>query len=129
CNFQLEGSGPKPTDVIIDGGRGYDGRAPAAKPSGFAKHVVLRVDRADGFVVRNLLARGALEHALYIEETDGYLIDRVKMYWAADYGNLTFTSDHGLYRNCDGFGAGDSVLYPGAAPETGEQADEEFYPD
>ncbi len=51
------------------------------------------------------------------------------MYWAADYGNLTFTSDHGLYTNCDGFGSGDAVLYPGAAPETGEQADKSFYPD
>ena len=51
------------------------------------------------------------------------------MFWAADYGNLTFTSDHGLYTDCDGFGAGDAVLYPGAAPETGEQADLSFYPD
>ena len=51
------------------------------------------------------------------------------MFWAADYANLTFTSDHGLYTDCDGFGAGDAVLYPGAAPETGEQADKAFYPD
>ena len=26
-------------------------------------------------------------------------------------------------------GAGDAVLYPGGAPETGEQADKSFYPD
>ena len=93
------------------------------------KHVIIRVDRADGFVVHNLTARGALEHGIYVEETDGYRIDTVKMFWAADYGNLTFTSDHGLYTDCDGFGAGDAVLYPGAAPETGEQADLSFYPD
>ena len=51
------------------------------------------------------------------------------MFWNADYGNLTFTSDHGLYTDCDGMGAGDAVLYPGGAPETGEQADKSFYPD
>ena len=89
--------------------------------------MVIRADRADGFVVHNLTARGALEHGIYIEETDGYRIDTVKMFWAADYGNLTFTSDHGLYTDCDGFGAGDAVLYPGAAPETGEQIDLSFY--
>jgi hypothetical protein len=129
CNLQLEGSGVKPVDVIIDAGKGYDGHGPEAKPSGYAKDVILRVDRADGFVGRNFLVRGALEHGLYIEETDGYLLDKVKFFWAADYGNLTFTSDHGLYKNCDGFGSGDSVVYPGAAPETGEQADKSFYPD
>ena len=99
------------------------GKSPEARPRKLHKHVVIRADRADGFVVHNLTARGALEHGIYIEETDGYRIDTVKMFWAADYGNLTFTSDHGLYTDCDGFGAGDAVLYPGAAPETGEQAD------
>ena len=91
--------------------------------------MVIRADRADGIVIRNLLARGALEHGIYIEETDGYRIERTKMFWAADYGNLTFTSDHGLYKNCDAFGSGDASIYPGAAPETGEQADLSFYPD
>ena len=37
-------------------------RAPRRRPGGYAKDVILRVDRADGFVARNLLARGALEH-------------------------------------------------------------------
>ena len=91
--------------------------------------MIVRADRADGFVAHNFTVRGALEHGLYVEETDGYRIDTVKMFWAADYGNLTFTSDHGLYTDCDGIGAGDAVLYPGGAPETGEQADKSFYPD
>jgi hypothetical protein len=129
CNLQLEGSGPMPTDVIVDGGGSYVGKGPEARPGSLDKHVDIRVDRADGFVVHNLTTRGALEHGIYVEETDGYRIDTVKMFWAADYGNLTFTSDHGLYTNCDGFGSGDAVLYPGAAPETGEQADLSFYPD
>jgi hypothetical protein len=129
CNLQLEGSGVSPVDVIVDGASDYESKDPEARPRTLHKHVVIRVDRADGFVVHNLTARGALEHGIYIEETDGYRIDTVKMFWAADYGNLTFTSDHGLYTDCDGFGAGDAVLYPGAAPETGEQADLSFYPD
>ena len=129
CNLQLEGTGVVPTDVIVDGASDYESSHPEARPRTLDKHVIIRVDRADGFVVHNLTARGALEHGIYVEETDGYRIDTVKMFWAADYGNLTFTSDHGLYTDCDGFGSGDAVLYPGAAPETGEQADLSFYPD
>ena len=52
CNLQIEGSGPKPVDVIMDGGSDYNGnpdKEPSAKPKGWAKHVVLRVDRGDGF--------------------------------------------------------------------------------
>jgi len=128
CNLQIEGSGAQPTDVIVDGGRAYPSKDPEAKPGELVKDVIIRADRADGFVVRNLTTRGALEHGIYVEETDGYRIERAKMFWAADYGNLTFTSDHGLYKNCDSFGAGDAALYPGSAPETGSQATD-FYPD
>ncbi|HEX3279338.1 MAG TPA: right-handed parallel beta-helix repeat-containing protein [Thermoleophilaceae bacterium] len=129
CNLQIDGTGVIPEDVIIDGASDYVSDAPDARPRQFNKHVVLRVDRADGFVAHNFTVRGALEHGLYVEEADGYRIDRVKMFWAADYGNLTFTSDHGLYTDCEALGAGDAGVYPGAAPETGEQADKSFYPD
>ena len=128
CNLQLEGTGPKPEDVILDAGTDYQGTGPTAKPGGYAKDVVLRIDRADGFVGRNFLVRGAEEHTFYNEEVDGILVDRVKFFWGADYGHLSFTSDHNLVENCEGLGAGDSVVYPGAAPETGSQATS-FYPD
>jgi hypothetical protein len=52
----------------------------------------------------------------------------VKFFWNADYGHLSFTTDHHLVKNCDGFGSGDSVVYPGAAPQTGEFRDTDFYP-
>ena len=104
------------------------GKRPGAKPGGYAKHVVLRVDRADGFVGRNFLVRGAREHTFYNEELDGILLDRVKFFWGADYGHLSFTSDHSLVKNCEGFGAGDAAVYPGASPETGSQSTD-FYPD
>jgi hypothetical protein len=142
CNLQLEGSGVKPTDVIMDAGRHYrHNDRPGDKPGmddgcdfqpecTYAKDVVLRVDRADGFVGRNFLTRGSTEHGVYIEEVDGYLLDRTKFFWSADYGNLTFTSDHGLYKNCDSFGAGDAAVYPGAAPESGVDVENtDFYPD
>jgi hypothetical protein len=128
CNLQIEGTGVKPEDVLLDGGKDYRGDGPGAKPGGYAKHVVLRVDRADGFVGRNFLLRGAREHGFYNEEVDGVLLDRVKFFWAADYGHLSFTSDHNVVKNCEGYGAGDAVVYPGAAPETGSQATD-FYPD
>ncbi len=147
CNLQIEGSGPKPEDVILDAGRGYrNPKRPGARPGGnrsadqchppgpapspcFGKHVVMRTDRSDGFVGRNFLLRGALEHGFYTEETDGILLDRVKFFWNRDYGHLSFTTDHNVIKNCDGFGSGDAVVYPGAAPQTGEFRDTSVYPD
>ena len=144
CGLQLEGSGVKPEDVILDAGEGYENpNDPDARPGGetssaecnsgdspcFAKHVVLRTDRSDGFVGRNFLMRGAQEHGFYTEESDGVLLDRVKFFWNADYGHLSFTTDHHTVQNCDGYGAGDAVVYPGAAPQTGEFRNEEFYPE
>ena len=90
--------------------------------------MVMRTDRSDGFVGRNFLLRGAAEHGFYTEETDGILLDRVKFFWALDYGHLSFTTDHNVIQNCDGFGAGDAVVYPGASPQTGEFRDRAFYP-
>jgi hypothetical protein len=129
CNLQIEGSGAKPEDVILDAGSRYQGTGPEKKPRGHAKHVVLRVDRADGFVGKNMLMRGGLEFGFYTEETDGVLLDRTKFFWNADYGHLSFTSDHHVVKNCDGMGAGDAVVYPGATPETGSQATKDFWPD
>ena len=128
CNLQIEGTGPMPEDVIMDAGKDYQGTGPRAKPGGYAKDVVLKVDRADGFVGRNFLVRGAREHGFYNEEADGVLLDRTKFFWNRDYGHLSFTSDHNRVQNCEGFGSGDAVIYPGASPETGSQATS-FYPD
>ena len=128
CNLQIEGSGLRPEDVIMDGGRGYRSGRADARPASTVKHVVMRVDRADGFVGRNFLLRGAKEFGFYTEETDGVLLDRTKFFWAADYGHLSFTTDHNVIQNCEALGAGDAGVYPGAAPETGSQATS-FYPD
>jgi hypothetical protein len=129
CNLQIEGSGLIPEDVILDAGKRYSSGSAAARPGAFGKHVVLRVDRADGFVGRNFLMRGGLEFGFYTEETDGILLDRTKFFWNADYGHLSFTTDHNVVKNCEAIGAGDAGVYPGAAPETGAQAVLDFYPD
>jgi hypothetical protein len=123
CNLQIEGSAPGPDETIVDAG---DPRAGNGGPSGAgsAKDVGIRADRADGFVLRNVTFRHAIEHTVYVHETDGYLLDRWQAYYAGEYGALMFTSDHGLTKNCDSVGNGDSAVYPGGAPDTGEQREE-----
>lgn len=118
CNFQLEGSGVSADDVVIDGGRVASGNK---GPIGAKKDVGVRVDRADGFVLRGVTIRHVGEHDIYILESDGYFLDRFKTYYAGEYGVLTFVEDHGVMQNCDAAGHGDSALYPGAGAETGDQ--------
>jgi hypothetical protein len=48
--------------------------------------------------------------------------------YAGEYGTLTFTSDHGVTSVCEAKGNGDAGVYPGGAPDTGEQRREDFYP-
>jgi Right handed beta helix region len=117
CNLQIEGSGVGPDDVVIDAGRVKSGNK---GPIGAKKDVGIRVDRADGFVLRNVTVRHVNEHAIYVLESDGYLLDRFKTFYAADYGVLTFVEDHGLMQNCEASGSGDSGLYPGAGAEGGD---------
>ncbi|MFN2612427.1 MAG: hypothetical protein ABR536_03540 [Solirubrobacterales bacterium] len=118
CNLQLEGSGVSADDVIVDGGRVASGNGTPVEP---AKDVGIRADRADGFVLSNLTVRHVREHGLYVHEVDGYVLQRFKVFYAQEYGTLQFTSDHGLVQDCEAYGAGDAGLYPGSAPETGEQ--------
>jgi hypothetical protein len=125
CNLQVEGSGVSADDVVIDGGRVESGNR---GPIGAAKDVGIRADRADGFVLRNVTVRHVKEHAIYSLETDGYLLDRFKVFYGAEYGVLTFVNDHGLMQNCEAVGAGDSGLYPGAGAETGVQRDRRYDP-
>jgi hypothetical protein len=118
CNFQIEGSGVSADDVVIDAGNPANGNH---GPAGGTKDVGIRADRADGFVLRNLTVRHVNEHAIYVLETEGFLLDRFKTYYASEYGVLTFVGDHGLVQNCDAAGSGDAGLYPGSSAEGGEQ--------
>ena len=128
CNLQLEGSGVSADDVIVEAG---DASAGNGGPSavGHEKDVGIFVDRADGFVLRNVTVRHAREHDIYVLETDGYLLDRFKTFYAGAYGVLTFVEDHGVMQNCEAAGNGDSGLYPGSGAETmGSKRYKPFYP-
>ena len=103
CNLQIEGTGAKPADVVIESNK--------------RKTVVLRADRADGLVIRNFTVQYARHDNVYVVETNGFRIDRIVSRWAGGYGVLTFTTDHGLYDGVVAYGNGDSGVYPGSAPK------------
>lgn len=118
CNLQLEGSGVSADDVVVDGGRVESGNG---GPADAAKDVGIRADRADGFVLRNMTVRHVREHGIYPHEVDGFRLEQFKTFATEEYGVLSFAADHGLISDCDAAGSGDAALYPGSAPDTGEQ--------
>jgi hypothetical protein len=126
CNMQLEGSGVGADDVVVDAGRVASGNGAPPNP---VKDIALRVDRGDGFVLRNMTFRHAREHGVYVVETDGYLLERFKAFHNEEYGLLTFTADHALIQDCEGVGAGDAGLYPGSSADTGEEVNNAEPPD
>jgi len=74
----MEGSGARADDVIIDAGNVASGNH---GPIGAVKDVGVRVDRADGFVLRNVTVRHAGEHDVYVLESNGYLLDHFKTFY------------------------------------------------
>lgn len=103
CNLQFEGYGKKPTDVQIIGDR--------------LKRDVIRADRADGVFFKNISVEQGSFNGLDIVETNGFVMQDVVGRWNQNYGILTFTSDNGLYDRIEGYGNGDSGIYPGSGPE------------
>ena len=103
CRLQIQGTGNSPDDVVID--------------NEFAKLNAIRADRADGIYFRNFTVQESEFNAIYVIETDGFVVDRMVGRWNDEYGFLTFASDHGLYTNCEAYGNGDGGLYPGSASD------------
>ena len=103
CNLQVLGLGKKPTDVVFVGDR--------------LKRDVIRADRADGVVISNLTAEQASFNGIDVVETNGFFLHRAVGRYNQNYGLLTFTSDNGLYDGVEGYGNGDSGIYPGSGPE------------
>jgi hypothetical protein len=99
-NLQIEGTGATPEDVIID--------------AQYEKLNAIRADRSNGIYLRNFTAQRTTFNAVYIMETDGFVIETVVGRWNDEYGFLTFADDHGLYTDCEAYGNGDSGIYPGA---------------
>lgn len=100
-HLQIEGTGAQPLDVIID--------------AQFKKLNTIRADNSDGVYFRNLTAQRSQFNAFYVMETDGFVLERTLGRWNDEYAFLTFAVDHGLYKDCEGYGNGDSAIYPGAA--------------
>jgi hypothetical protein len=109
CDLQIEGTGQKPEDVLITGGFTEDGE--------WMKLNGIRADRADGIYFRNFTIELFEFNALYVLETDGFVIDKVTSRYNDEYGFLSFAVDHGVYKNCDGYNNGDSLIYPGSASD------------
>ncbi len=103
CGTQIVGTGKKMTDVRIN--------------NRFQRLNAIRLDRAGGAVVRNLTVEQAEFNAVYVLETDGFLIDRVTARGNDEYGILAFASDHGLIENSDAYYNGDSGIYPGSGSD------------
>ncbi|MDJ0385379.1 right-handed parallel beta-helix repeat-containing protein [Streptomyces sp. G-G2] len=102
-NLQIEGTGSSRQDVVID-----------AK---YQKLNAIRADKSDGIYFRNFTAQRTTFNSLYVLAGDGFVIDDVLTRWNDEYGFLTFASDHGLYKNCESYGNGDSGIYPGSASD------------
>jgi len=103
CNIQIEGTGTKPKQVLIDGSR--------------RKLNVIRADRADGINLRNFMVQFSDFNNVYVLETNGFRMENIVSRWSREYGFLSFTSDNGLYRKLTAYGSGDSGIYPGSGPE------------
>ncbi|GGT75736.1 right-handed parallel beta-helix repeat-containing protein [Streptomyces lateritius] len=102
-DLQIEGTGASRLDVVFD-----------AK---YAKLNAIRADESDGIYFRNFTAQRTTFNSLYVLAGDGFVIDDVLTRWNDEYGFLTFASDHGLYKNCESYGNGDSGIYPGSASD------------
>lgn len=103
CDLQIEGTGRTPGAVLIVGDR--------------KRRDVVRADRADGIVLRNLAVEQAAFNGIDVVETNGYRLERILTRWNQAYGILSFTSDHGLYNRIRAHGNGDSGVYPGSSAE------------
>lgn len=113
CGTQLVGTGRKRTDVVID--------------NRFSKLNAIRADRAGGVYFRNFTVQQAEFNALYVLETDGFVVDRVVARGNDEYGILAFASDHGLIQRVNAYWNGDSGIYPGSASDINGD-NEEFEP-
>ncbi|WP_372727690.1 right-handed parallel beta-helix repeat-containing protein [Nocardioides sp.] len=103
CGTQIVGTGRRSLDVIID--------------NRFSKLNGIRIDRGGGAYVRNLTVQQSEFNAIYVLETDGFVIDRVLTRGNDEYGILAFASDHGLIQNSEAYFNGDSGIYPGSGAD------------
>ena len=103
CGTQLVGTGKRKLDVVID--------------NRFKKLNAIRADRAGGILMRNFTVQQAEFNAVYVLETDGFVLDKLVTRGNDEYGILAFASDHGLIQRTDNYFNGDSGIYPGSGSD------------
>jgi len=103
CGTQVVGTGRRMTDVLVD--------------NDFQKLNAIRLDRAGGAVVRNMTFQQAEFNAVYVLETDGFLLDKLVTRGNDEYGILAFAADHGLIKRTNNYYNGDSGIYPGSGSD------------
>ena len=110
CGTQIVGTGRRMTDVLIN--------------NRFRKLNAMRFDRAGGVLVRNMTVQQAEFNAIYVLETDGFVLDRITARGNDEYGILAFASDHGLIQRSNTYYNGDSGIYPGSGSDLNADNDE-----
>jgi hypothetical protein len=102
-DLQIEGVGAKPEDVVLD--------------VGFGKPYGIRVDRSPGTYLRNLTVQHASASAVYVVESDGFVLDDVTTRWNDEYGMRMVAADHGLATECNAYGNGTAGIAVSATPD------------
>jgi hypothetical protein len=90
CDLQLEGTGERPEDVVIEGGHDHA--------------VGIRAERANGLYLRNLTAQRYRGSAVEVVWTDGFVLDRVTGRWNGSHGLAAMAVDHGVVADCTATG-------------------------
>ena len=103
CGTQIVGTGPRRDSAIVD--------------NRFSKLNAFRGDRVGGLYLSNLTFQQAEFNAVYVMETDGFVLDRLIARGDDEYGILAFASDHGLIQKSETYYNGDSGIYPGSASD------------
>jgi hypothetical protein len=90
CDLQVEGTGERPEDVVLEGGR---------------EHAVgIRAEHANGLYLRNLTAQRYSRSAVEVVWTDGFVLDRVTGRWNGSHGLAAMAVDHGVVADCTATG-------------------------
>lgn len=113
CGLQIVGTGHRRTSVVLD--------------NRFTKLNAIRADRMSGFYLSNMTVQQAEFNAVYVLESDGFVLDRLVTRGNDEYGILAFASDHGLIQHSEAYYNGDSGIYPGSASDVNGD-NEEFEP-
>lgn len=96
CDLRLEGTGNRPEEVLIEGGRTAD--------DGWSQRVGIHAEHANGLYLRNFTTQRYSGSGVEVVWTDGFVIDHVIGRWNGSYGLAAFATDHGVLTDCTATG-------------------------